>query len=157
MSEGIKHMRIHQYESTIIVNAALEDDQIEALVTKVKDFIENHGGTIIDLDRWGRKRLAYQINKSKIGYYAVYRFSAPTELITQLERLYRLDEQVIRFLTVKLDKFAVAYLDEAQQRRAQDAAAAVSQADVVAEPEVVAPIEEAPAPESEDEEKSAAE
>lgn len=144
MSEGIKHMRIHQYESTIIVNAALEDDQIEALVTKVKDFIENHGGTIIDLDRWGRKRLAYQINKSKIGYYAVYRFSAPTELITQLERLYRLDEQVIRFLTVKLDKFAVAYLDEAQQRRAQDAAAAVSQADVVAEPEVVAPIEEAP-------------
>ncbi|QOJ30574.1 MAG: 30S ribosomal protein S6 [Ignavibacteriales bacterium] len=148
-------MRIHQYESTIIVNAALEDDQIEALVTKVKDFIENHGGTIVDLDRWGRKRLAYQINKSKIGYYAVYRFSAPTELISQLERLYRLDEQIIRFLTVKLDKFAIAYLDEAQTRRAQDAAAAVSQADAVAEPETA--VEEVSAPEASAEEKPSAE
>lgn len=150
-------MRIHQYESTIIINAALEDDQIEALVTKVKDFIENHGGTIIDLDRWGRKRLAYQINKSKIGYYAVYRFSAPTELISQLERLYRLDEQVVRFLTVKLDKYAIAYLDDALSKRAQDAAAAVSQADVIAEPEVAAAVDEAPAAEAPADEKPSAE
>ncbi|MCC6549639.1 MAG: 30S ribosomal protein S6 [Ignavibacteriaceae bacterium] len=150
-------MRIHQYESTIIINAALEDDQIEALVTKVKDFIENHGGTIVDLDRWGRKRLAYQINKSKIGYYAVYRFSAPTELISQLERIYRLDEQVVRFLTVKLDKYAIAYLDDAQSRRAQDAAAMVSQAEVVAEPEVSAVEEETLVPEAPEDEKPSAE
>jgi len=134
-------MKINQYESTIIINAALEDDQIEALVTKVKDFIENHGGTMIDLDRWGRRRLAYQINKSKVGYYAVYRFTAPTELIAQLERLYRLDEQVIRFLTIQLNKFAVEYLDDMLSKRAQEPEpSAEGQGEpVVAADEVAAP------------------
>ncbi len=131
MSEGIK-MKTNQYESTIIINAALEDDQIEALVTKVKDFIENHGGSMVDLDRWGRRRLAYPINKSKVGYYAVYRFNAPTELIAQLERLYRLDEQVIRFLTIQLSKYAVEYLDDMLSKRAQEPAPSL--AETVTEP-----------------------
>lgn len=145
-------MKINQYESTIIINAALEDDQIEALVTKVKDFIENHGGTMVDLDRWGRRRLAYQINKSKVGYYAVYRFSAPTDMIAQLERLYRLDEQVIRFLTIQLSKFAVEYLDDMLSKRAQEPAPSLAEA--VTEPiiesdeadlEVPGDVEEKPA------------
>lgn len=142
MSEGIK-MKTNQYESTIIINAALEDDQIEALVTKVKDFIENHGGSMVDLDRWGRRRLAYPINKSKVGYYAVYRFNAPTDLIAQLERLYRLDEQVIRFLTIQLTKYAVEYLDDMLSRRAQEPAP--SMAEAVTEPAAQAEGSEADA------------
>lgn len=111
-------MRIHQYESTVIINAALEDDQIELVINKIKDGILQFGGEMVDLDRWGRKRLAYQIKKSKIGYYVVFRFTAPIDAIAKLERLYRLDETIIRFLTLKLDKYAVEHLDEQKAKAA---------------------------------------
>lgn len=95
------------YESVVIINAALEDDQIEATITHIQETITTHGGEILDLDKWGRKRLAYPIKKSKSGYYAVFRFNATTDLIATLERNYRLDENIVRYLTIQLDKFAL--------------------------------------------------
>lgn len=123
-------MRIQQYESAVIINAALEDEQIEAVIAKIKDTIEHNGGSIVDLDKWGRRRLAYQIRKSKIGFYVVFRFASPTDFLAKLERAYRLDESILRFLTLKLDKNAVQHLDEqrarliAAQKEAETAAAA---------------------------------
>jgi small subunit ribosomal protein S6 len=100
-------MRTRTYESVAIINAALEDEQIEATISRVLETIKTHGGELLDVDKWGRKRLAYPIQKAKSGYYLVLRFNAPTELISTLERNYRLDETVIRYLTVTLDKFAI--------------------------------------------------
>lgn len=112
-------MRKNMYESAVIINAALDDAQIEAVVTKIQDTIQLNGGVISVLDKWGRKRLAYMINKSKIGYYVIFRFEAPTEAIAKLERVYRLEESIIRFLTISLDKYAIEYFKD------QDAAASV--------------------------------
>lgn len=145
-------MRISQYETAVIINAALEDSAIEAEITKIKETIENFGGTIVDLDKWGRKRLAYQIKKHKIGFYVIYRYNAPTDAVAKIERLLRLNESIVRFLTVKLDKFAIEHLDDQKAKRA---AQPVSLADEIpelvpetevfsepfldAEPEVAAP------------------
>jgi len=95
------------YESVVIINAALEDDQIDTSLARMQETITTHGGELIELDKWGRKRLAYPIKKAKSGYYAVFRFSATTDLVATLERNYRLDENVIRYLTIQLDKFAL--------------------------------------------------
>ncbi len=123
-------MRKHQYESAVIINAALEDEQIEQIIAKLKDTIEQNGGVIVDLDKWGRKRLAYQIRKSKIGYYVIFRFESPVEAIAKIERTYRLEESILRFLTIKLDKNAIEYLNE------QKAKSMTSSADSVTSPVV---------------------
>ncbi len=65
-------MRTGVYESAVLINAALDDQQIEAILSRIKDIITNNGGEIRELDNWGRKRLAYPVEKSKIGYYAIY-------------------------------------------------------------------------------------
>jgi len=100
-------MEPKHYESVVIFNAALEDEQVENNITRIQETIKNNGGTIVEIDRWGRKRLAYPIQKSKTGYYLILRFAAPAGLISILERNYRLDENVIRYLTVALNKKAL--------------------------------------------------
>ncbi len=115
-------MKVKNYESVIILNATLEDEQIEVSLNKILESIKSYGGEIKDLDKWGRKRLAYPIEKAKSGYYVVIRFAAPTEAITRIERVYRLDETVIRFLTVELTKEALEYF-ESQKGKASELAA----------------------------------
>ena len=100
-------MRARNYESVVLINAALEDEQIEATISRILEVLTTNGGEIVEVDKWGRKRLAYPIKKAKSGYYLVLRFTAPTQLITTLERNYRLDENIIRYITIALDKFAL--------------------------------------------------
>jgi small subunit ribosomal protein S6 len=96
------------YESTIIINASLDDAQIEAAIGRVQDTITKNGGTITALNKWGRKRLAYSINKKTNGFYVNLEFTGPASLIALLERSYQLDEMNLRYLTIKLDKKAIA-------------------------------------------------
>lgn len=112
MTIGGDIMRKVVYESAILVNAALDDQQIEAILTRVKDFIVNNGGQIREFENWGRKRLAYPVEKSKIGYYAIYRFDAPSDIVAKLERTYSLDEQILRFVTLKLNNDALEQLEK---------------------------------------------
>ncbi|HKI77790.1 MAG TPA: 30S ribosomal protein S6 [Ignavibacteriaceae bacterium] len=105
-------MENNVYESAVIINAALDDEQIQTLISRIKETITNNGGEIREVEDWGRKRLAYVVKKSKVGYYAVFRFNAPATLITKLERFYVLDEQFLRYLTIKLDSDAVDYLEK---------------------------------------------
>jgi small subunit ribosomal protein S6 len=122
-------MRTRTYESVAIINATLEDEQIEVTISRILETIKSHGGELIEVDRWGRKRLAYPIQKSKSGYYLVLRFNAPTELIAVLERNYRLDETIIRYLTVTLDKFAIEAIAKQKEalKTAEQAAAEEAQ------------------------------
>lgn len=95
------------YETTFIVNAGLDDPQIDAVIEKVKDVIAKNGGTIRDIAKWGRKRFAYVIRRKNNGFYVVCEFTGPGDLIAKLERHYDLDENIIRFLTITLDKNAL--------------------------------------------------
>jgi len=99
------------YESAILINAALDDEAIKTLIGRVKETITTNGGEILEIEDWGRKRLAYQIKKSKIGYYSIFRFNSLPDLIPKLERYYQLDESVLRYLTVTLSKDALDQIE----------------------------------------------
>ncbi|BDQ04075.1 30S ribosomal protein S6 [Ignavibacterium sp.] len=105
-------MKSGVYESAILINAALEDNQIENVINRVKEFITTNGGQIRDFENWGRKRLAYPVDKSKIGYYAIFRFDAPGSIVSKLERFYNLDEHILRYLTIKLSKEALEQIEK---------------------------------------------
>ncbi len=95
------------YETTFIVNASLDDTQINAVIEKVKELILKHSGEIRELVLWGRKRFHYTIQKKNNGFYVIIEFLAPGDLIAKLERHYFLDENIIRYLTIVLDKKAL--------------------------------------------------
>ena len=105
-------MRTGVYESTVLINATLDDQQIELILSRIKDFITNNGGQIRDVENWGRKRLAYTVEKNKIGYYVIYRFDAPGDIVAKLERTYSLDEQILRYITLKLNNDALEQLEK---------------------------------------------
>lgn len=105
------------YESAVLINAALEDEAIQAIISRIKETISSNGGEIRDVEDWGRKRLAYIVKKSKIGYYVFFRFDALPDLIPKLERFYQLDDNILRYLTIKLTSEALEQIeiDKTQQ------------------------------------------
>jgi small subunit ribosomal protein S6 len=95
------------YETTFIVNAGLDDPQIDAIIDKVQESIIKNNGEIMELAKWGRKRFAYPIKKKNNGFYVVCEFKASGDLIARLERHFLLEENIIRFLIIGLDKKAL--------------------------------------------------
>jgi len=112
-------MKTLVYESAVLINAALEDDQIGNVTNRIKETISSNGGEIIEIEDWGRKRLAYMVKKSKIGYYVIFQYNSSPDLVSKLERFFQLDENVLRYLTVKLSKDA---LEQMEQQKLQAAA-----------------------------------
>lgn len=92
------------YETTFIVNAGLEDQEIDAVVSKVTGYIENHGGEIKSLDRWGRRRLAYPINKKFNGFYLHGTFEILPENLNIIDRFMVLEDSILRHLNTTLDE-----------------------------------------------------
>lgn len=90
------------YETTFIVNAALDDSDIEAVINKVISYIENNGGEITETNKWGRRRLAYPINKKYNGYYVHLIFETKPSAIPILERFLVLEDTILRHLTLIL-------------------------------------------------------
>jgi small subunit ribosomal protein S6 len=90
------------YESTIIVNAALEDPDIDVLIQKVTGYIENHGGKIQEVNKWGRRRLAYPINKKFNGFYVHIVFDTMPNTVPIFERFLVLEDTILRHLTLQL-------------------------------------------------------
>jgi len=99
------------YESAILINAALDDEAIKNLIGRVKETITTNGGDILEVEDWGRKRLAYQVKKSRIGYYTIFRFNSLPDLIPKLERYYQLDETILRYLTITFSKDALEQIE----------------------------------------------
>jgi len=96
------------YETTFIVNASLDDAQVDSVIGRVQDTITKNGGSLEALNKWGRKRLSYSINKKTNGFYVNIEFQAPNTLLAILERSFQLDEMILRYLTIVLDPRAIA-------------------------------------------------
>jgi len=110
------------YETTFIVNASLDDPQIDAVIEKAKDVIIKNHGEVVDLVKWGRKRFAYPIRKRNNGFYVVCIFRGGGDLIAKLERHFQLEENILRFLVIALDKKALQARAAAAEK-AKEAAA----------------------------------
>jgi len=95
------------YEATFIVNAGLDDPQIDTIIDKVQEVITKNNGEIMELAKWGRKRFAYPIKKKNNGFYVVVEFTSSGDLVARLERHFLLEENIIRFLIIGLDKKAL--------------------------------------------------
>lgn len=91
---------MNKYESVIIVNPNLEEESVKNLIKKFSDLI-NTEGTVSSVEEMGKKKLAYEIRKQKEGFYIVFKFEAKPELISELERNYRITDEVIKFIVVK--------------------------------------------------------
>jgi small subunit ribosomal protein S6 len=98
-----------QYESTYIVTPELETSAYEQIIERINNLMASSGAEIVNQEIWGFKKLAYEINRKQTGYYVYTEFKASPEFITRLEREYQYIESIMRFLTVSLDKHAVAY------------------------------------------------
>ena len=91
---------MNKYESVVIVNPSVEEQAMKALVAKFTDLI-NSNGKVEKVEELGKKKLAYEIKKNSEGYYIVINFEANPELITELERVYRITDEVIKFIVVR--------------------------------------------------------
>ncbi len=100
------------YETVFIFTPVLKDSEIKETVKSYIDFIKEKGGDIIEEDLWGLKQLAYPIQKKTSGIYMVTEYKATGELVDTLEIKCRRDTNILRFLTVRLDKYAIEYNDK---------------------------------------------
>ena len=92
---------MNKYELTVVVNAKIEDDVRVATAEKVKEYVARYGGTVTNVDEWGKKRLAYEIQKMKEGFYYFIQFEADATAPAEIERHVRIMENVIRYLCVR--------------------------------------------------------
>ena len=107
---------MNRYETVFILTPVLSDEQMKETVAKFKKLLTDNGAEIVNEEAWGLKKMAYAIQKKSTGFYCLLEFKAEPTVIKTLETGYRRDEKVIRYMTVKLDKYAAAY---AEKRRAK--------------------------------------
>ena len=92
---------MRKYETIFILHPSLDEEAVKANIEKFKGVIENGGGTVENVDFWGKRKLAYEIAKVNEGYYTLVNFTAPAELPSELDRIFRITDGVIRHIIVK--------------------------------------------------------
>jgi len=103
---------LKQYETVFIMTPVLSDEQMKETVKKFENILRDKGAEIIHQENWGLKRLEYQIQKKSTGFYQLFEFKAEPHVVAELELQYRRDEKIMRYLTVTLDKDAIAYAEK---------------------------------------------
>ena len=119
------------YESVVIFDPQLKAPEIEENVKKFTNFIANHGGEIVTYEEWGKKRLAYEINRKQYGFYVLMRFNGQGNLVSLLEREYKLNESVLRYLTIQVEKKALQ-MEQNRKLAAEKEAEAAGEAEKAA-------------------------
>ncbi|MBC5713912.1 30S ribosomal protein S6 [Roseburia sp. BX1005] len=95
---------MNKYELALVVNAKIEDDARTATVEKAKEYITRFGGTVTEVEDWGKKRLAYEVQKMREGFYYFIQFDADATVPAQVEQNVRIMDNVLRFLCVRKDE-----------------------------------------------------
>lgn len=103
---------MNHYETVFILNPVLSETQIEETVKKFEDFLIKNGAKMVSKENWGLKKLAYPIQHKKSGFYHLFEFIVDGSVITPYELEFIRDERIMRFLTVKLDKHAIAWAEK---------------------------------------------
>lgn len=112
---------MRRYETISILRPSLGEDDINGIIEKTNSVIEENGGKIVLLDRWGIKKLAYLINRESQGYYVYTEYAGTPEAVDEIERLYRINDKVLKYLTVKLqDVFDESVSFGAKERITKD-------------------------------------
>ena len=107
---------MNNYETVFILNPVLSETQVKETVSKFEDYLTSKGAKIVAKEDWGLKKLAYEIQHKKSGFYHLFQFEAPSDVLIGFETEFRRDERVMRFLTVALDKHAVAWAERRREK-----------------------------------------
>lgn len=107
---------MNHYETVFILNPVLSEVQVKETVSKFEDFLTSRGTQMVSKEDWGLKKMAYEIQNKKSGFYHLFEFKAPGEILLPFETEFRRDERVMRFLTVSLDKHAVAWAERRREK-----------------------------------------
>lgn len=116
MQSKIIFIIMNHYETVFITTPVLSTDEYTRTVKKYTDFIEKNGGVVNHKEDWGIKQLAYPIQKKTTGYYTLVDFKIDPQAIRRMEVEFKRDETIMRFLTVKLDKFAAKYAEQRKNK-----------------------------------------
>ncbi|HCI54356.1 MAG TPA: 30S ribosomal protein S6 [Bacteroidales bacterium] len=108
---------MNNYETVFIATPVLSENQMKEAVQKFKKIITENSGEIVHEENWGLKKLAYPIKKKSTGFYYLIEFKGPGDSVDKLELQYRRDERIIRFLTFKMDKYAVEYANKKRKQK----------------------------------------
>jgi small subunit ribosomal protein S6 len=130
---------MRRYETFIIINPDLSEEQRTPLIERVKETMAQMGGFLIRVDHWGSRKLAYSIKKKERGYYVRFDFCGSGQLVNEMERFFRIDERVLKYMSVLLDK--LPNLDRIKEEMAKAEQEAEKPADAV----ISKPAEEAAA------------
>ncbi|WP_340076586.1 30S ribosomal protein S6 [Leptobacterium sp. I13] len=112
---------MNHYETVFILNPVLSETQIKETVKKFEDFLLSKGGEFVSKEDWGLKKFAYPIQNKKSGFYHLFEFKVNGDAIMPFELEFKRDERVMRYLTVKLDKYAVAWAERRRTKLTQKA------------------------------------
>ena len=103
---------LNHYEAAFVLTPVLSEPQMKEAVDKFENFLTQKGGTVLNREEWGMKKLAYPIQGKTTGFYALLQFDVEPAVIALLETEFRRDERIIRFLTTRLDKYAFEYAEK---------------------------------------------
>jgi len=126
---------MRHYETTYILRPNLGEEKFTEIIERTNAIVEGDNGSVIDIDRWGMKKLAYEIKKETQGYYICMNYAAPGSTIQEMERIFRIDDNVLRYLTIKLDKgkeIDQTGVEQEKERIAAIAAALAAEAEELA-------------------------
>lgn len=97
---------MNKYETIFIINPSIESEDIEKVIEDTQNLISGSGGTVIRVDKWGKKRLAYEVKGNRDGYYVLVNFEAEPQFIQRLGRYYGLTEEIIKYMTLRAEELA---------------------------------------------------
>lgn len=109
----------YTYELAYIVNSVISEGQIKDLISRVTAYISEAGAEIIEVDEWGTRRLSYPIQKKRNGYYVDMYFRSFGTLIPKLERVLEIDDNILRYMTLRLDAKMIRHYEESKTKRAE--------------------------------------
>lgn len=115
---------MNQYETVFIMTPVLSEEQMKETVKKFRDFLVEKKAEIVFEDNWGMRKLAYPIQKKSTGFYHLIEFKADGNIIRDYEVAFKRDERILRFLTIKIDKHAIAYNEKKRKKAKEEKAEA---------------------------------